>query len=371
MDLYEVFSNNIKQRRLYLGLTQRDLGELMGYSEKSISKWESGKTIVPSALLPRLSEILKMSIDDMFSSNSEASYFLGIDGGGTKTEFLLVNRQGEEIKRLILGPSNPVDIGFEKAFETLEHGITEVCEGIPFGKISVFAGIAGGTTGGNKKKINTFLKRFRFQNADNDSDAMNTASLLSGDNQISVILGTGDIAFTKTGGKVLRTGGFGYLFDEGGSGYSIGRDALLEEFKREQYSLPETILSKKLKSHCKIDSFYKALGDFYEGGKRKIASVAPAVFLAFNEGDKTAKTIIEKNLKAVAELIIDASRFFNEEEVEVMISGSIGTEKGVIEIIDGYLKDLKPKVNYQIKSSTTPPVMGALKLAGFKGGEAL
>ena len=54
-----------------------------------------------------------------------------------------------------------------------------------------------------------------------------------------------------------------------------------------------------------------------------------------------------------------------------MISGSIGAENGVIEIITGYLKELKPNINYRLKSLTTPPVMGAVKLAGFKQGEAL
>lgn len=367
MKLYEEFSSNIKQRRLSLGLTQKDLGEKMGYSEKSISKWESGKAIVPSALLPKLSDVLKMSIDDMFSFNSEASYFLGIDGGGTKTEFLLINRLGEEVKRVVLGPSNPVDIGLNEALETLENGINEVCEGIPFGKISVFAGIAGGITGQNKKKINTFLNRFRFQRVDNDSDAKNAVALLPGDNQISVILGTGDIAFTKTNGAVFRTGGFGYLFDEGGSGYAIGRDALLKEFKREQYKLPPTVLSRSLKEQSKIDSFLDALSDFFEGSKKKIASVAPAVFNAFYEGDRDAKEIIEKNMRGVASLIIDASRFLHRKEIEVFISGSIGSKEGVIDLINAHLKELKPEINYKLEVLSTPPVIGAVKLAGFEG----
>ena len=113
-----IFSENLKSRRKELGLTQEKLGELIGYSEKSISKWESGAAIAPSAVLPTLARHLLTDIDSLLYCPEEPSYYLGIDGGGTKTEFLLVSENGDEISRITLGASNPVDIGMSKALDS-------------------------------------------------------------------------------------------------------------------------------------------------------------------------------------------------------------------------------------------------------------
>ncbi len=47
--------------------------------------------------------------------NNKIRYLLGIDGGGTKTEFVLSHINGNEIARVVLGCSNPVNIGTENA----------------------------------------------------------------------------------------------------------------------------------------------------------------------------------------------------------------------------------------------------------------
>ena len=90
----EIFADNLKCRRHELGLTQQKLAELIGYSEKSISKWESGAAIAPSSVLPLLAKHLLTDIDSLLHSPESPIYYLGIDGGGTKTEFLLVSKKG-------------------------------------------------------------------------------------------------------------------------------------------------------------------------------------------------------------------------------------------------------------------------------------
>ena len=79
----------IKFHRGLKGLTQKQLAEKLGYTEKSISKWESGESVTPSVLLPKLSTLLRVSIDELLSDKAETANYLGVDGGGTKTEFLL------------------------------------------------------------------------------------------------------------------------------------------------------------------------------------------------------------------------------------------------------------------------------------------
>ena len=56
----EILASNIRRRRKELGLTQSELGEALGYSEKAISKWESGNglTAARDVILPVFCKML-------------------------------------------------------------------------------------------------------------------------------------------------------------------------------------------------------------------------------------------------------------------------------------------------------------------------
>ncbi len=367
MNILTGFAAVLRQKRKNCGYTQKQLAEIIGYSEKSVSKWESADALPPSAILPKLSEALHVSIDEFFESGGEPAYFLGIDGGGSKTDFMLTDKDGIVINHICLGETNPVNIGFDKACQVLDIGIREVCGDISHGKISVFAGIAGGITGENKQKISEFLKRYRFCRYDNGSDAQNAveAALLDGDG-ITVILGTGDIAFTRAGDSLYRTGGYGYLFDTGGSGYSIGRDAIITSLNCEQNGTNETILLDMLKNNLGKSSLLESLSDLYDGGNKKIASVAPLVFDAYKIGDNAAIAILERNFEAVAKLIIDAARHINSGSINVRLIGSITKNDCVPTLINKHIAKLGSNRIYNISVCSTAPVIGALRLAGMK-----
>ena len=53
-------------------------------------------------------------------------YFLGVDGGGTKTCFTLINKDGNVISRVIKGPSHPTQIGFDNLEKLLREGLEEI-----------------------------------------------------------------------------------------------------------------------------------------------------------------------------------------------------------------------------------------------------
>ena len=137
-----LFAENLRALRKASGLTQRELGEAIGYSEKAVSKWESGAAVAPGVLLPRLARALGATIDALFAEKGEILYYLGIDGGATKTEFLLTDAEGRTLARSLLGAANPNDVGLEAMRTVLGRGIAEVVHGYPLERISVFAGIA-------------------------------------------------------------------------------------------------------------------------------------------------------------------------------------------------------------------------------------
>ena len=240
--------------------------------------------------------------------NNRIKYLLGIDGGGTKTEFLLADLNGNEIKRLFLGGSNPNNQWIGNTFAVLGEGLLKICEGFDGGEISAFAGIAGSKSGENQRLINEFLSRFGFASFGCGSDvdlALETA--LKGKDGTAVIMGTGIVAFARSGEKLYRTGGRGYMIDKGGSGFHFGSDALNSAFEFIEgrggseiiFNLVEKLLGKRLE---------ESVAEIYSGGASYVASFAPVVFEAYNSSDAAAGEIIDRNAYEAAKIINAAGK---------------------------------------------------------------
>lgn len=58
--------NGIKQRRIALGLDQKDLAELLGCDTSAVCKWETGVSLPQASKLPALAAALNCTIDDLF-----------------------------------------------------------------------------------------------------------------------------------------------------------------------------------------------------------------------------------------------------------------------------------------------------------------
>ena len=325
------FANNLKKLRLEAGYSRSTLAKMISYSEKSIEKWEMTGAIPPVATVCKLADIFGVSVDKLiYSSNFEIKYLLGIDGGGTKTEFLLTDLNGEKIDNIILGSSNPVDIGIENSLNLLRRGINQICKGIRKKEISVFAGLSGGSTGNNKKEIEEFLSTQDFGRVANGSDTENALELaLGGDGGVAVIMGTGIIALAENKGNRKRVGGWGYLIDKGGSGFNFGSDALDSALKafdgRGGSFLLKDLIEEKLGKPLN-----ESIGDIYLKGKTYIASFAECVFTAFEQGDQEAARIIERNVEEVAKIIISAYDFFEEKDVKIVICGGLSNRKEIL-----------------------------------------
>lgn len=357
-----IFGENLRRARRARGLTQRELAERLQYSEKSVSKWESGAAVPPSVLLPTLAELLSCRIDDLLYAQDTPTYFLGIDGGGTKTEFWLSDGEGRRVAHALLGASNPIDIGMDACRRVLDTGIGEVTRGIPLRKISVFAGIAGGISGDNRERIRAYLSGFGFGRCDNGSDAQNAVAMALGDGDgITLIAGTGSIAFARCGDTLSRFGGFGYLLEEGGSGFAIGRDAILYALRTEESGGERTPLYRAVLEACGMPSVLSAIGKLYAGGKREFSTYAPLVFDALDT-DSAARIILDKNAAALAALIRSADSVFGDRARDiVMVGGLAHRAERYLPLIAAHLpRDGR----YRLRADTRKTVLGALRLAG-------
>lgn len=357
-----VFAKRLKARRQELGMTQAMLGEAVQYSEKAISKWESGNAIPSVKVLLRLAHVLGTDINTLLDYQTKPSFYLGIDGGATKTAFALADEAGHVIRTLQLGACNPFDLGMKGAQELLQKGIQEICTGIATNRVSMFAGISGGGSAGNKGIFAGFFEQFGFTRFANDTDAENALAVgLHGNDGIAVIIGTGSVVYVMKAGERDRIGGYGYLFDKGGSGFDIGRDGVLAALKAADGSGKTTALLQMVEKQLG-GSPVDHLSDFYQNGKAYMASFAQLVFEAAAHGDAIAGEILQDSYENLAKHISAGRKnFLQAQPVKVSLVGGLTNYESMIRPI---LEKQLEGQNVQLAFCKQAPVIGALLLAG-------
>lgn len=363
----EIFAENLHRLRKEMKLTQEQLASKLCYTEKAVSKWESGTSVPPAETLILLAEIFNISIDELFNYCTHPAYYLGIDGGATKTTFALANAEGAIVNKITLGPSNPFDIGYDKVVEVLTEGINKITENIHKRKISMFAGIAGCGNTTMRDKFKIFINSFGFLHADIDSDAQNiiSAGLGESDGMIN-IMGTGSSCFVKRGNTMERIGGYGYLFDQGGSAYDIGRAAITLTARHEDTRESGSIIPELVCNELGTPSLNESLGRVYASGKQGIASFAPIVFRAYDKGDKAAEKILLENSKYIADSLIAGAKKFSETSypVKAVLIGGLTKRWDVLApMITEALGVYKESIALRVYNGDV--VHGALLLAGM------
>lgn len=355
------FGDNLKYYRERRGLTQKRLAEMIGYTEKSISKWENGNGLPTLEMVAALADLFHISLMELVYEKTPHRYFLGIDGGGTKTAFRLVDENGTVLRTVYKGPSNPNDMGLDKALDVLSEGIHESCREISCARISVYAGISGGgLTGNNAAHIAAFLQNFGFYACGNGSDMENLTALAEQKDCILAIMGTGFIVYAIKGDVRHRIAGWGQFFDDGGSGYTLGRDAICAALRATDGSGPETMLCELLAARLG-ETVEAHLAAFYREGKKYIAGMADIVFTAAETGDIVAKQILDRNMAYVAKMIDTAAEKIRADEMlPVYFSGGVSARHEMLfPLIEKHLQAKNCRLTYL----ENVPVDGAVRHA--------
>lgn len=362
MASYEtLFSQNLRRMRKSIGMTQKELGEAIGYSEKTISKWECGNSIPDVEGLFALSRKLGATVEALFS-NLDDLYFLGIDGGGTKTALVLTDSNLEVIRTLRAENCNPFDIGVDEAQRVLRKAIDEICDTIPKSSVVAFAGIAGGSSGNMKQVFHNFFHSFNFRMYDNHSDNLNLLEAgLGGQDGMVLIMGTGICGWSCLNGEYSRAAGWGYLIDNGGSAYDLGREVLQAYYRAVDGMEPWSPLSEAVKKACP-EGEHALISKIYDGGKKYIASFAPLLFKALESEDSLAEEILNRNMAAAARVIETVgSRFpLNIDHIPVVLAGGLTEQPKVLSCLQASLREPQ---RYQLKILKTEPVYGAVSMA--------
>jgi len=229
------------------------------------------------------------------------AYVLGIDGGGTKTtvcaldvggnvrlvfEAGAINLNGESLENV---RKNLMNIFI---YASLYFGGLESCK-------SICIGAAGTSNSEAKLTIKNIVRESGYTGQ----------LLITGDHQaalhgasginvgIVLIAGTGSICYGRNStGKEHRTGGYGYLIDDEGSGYAIGRDILKMVVRAHDGRREATLLTGMVFEQLGVASVEDVIVFLYSKNtnKRDIAALAPNLTKAYVEGDTAAREITEK-----------------------------------------------------------------------------
>ena len=297
----QVLGNKIRELRKKHRMTQEAFAKELHVSFQAVSNWERG--IAPPELetLLRIASCFHVLVDDLLCHRPE-SLVLGVDGGGTKTEFVVATLDGQVLDRFKKSGSNPNDIGFQSVFELLSEGINEALVAYP-SLSAVALGIAGISSSNYSDRMKELLShKYPSLLFDIRSDSSNLFGM-DDEADIAVISGTGSVVFVKQGERYCRLGGWGHLFDSAGSAYDIGRDAVRLALAEEDAKRPPSHLSRLLAEELGQKTVWDAINRLYDGGKPFIASLSSAVFRAYREGDADAGVIIERTARRLGELL--------------------------------------------------------------------
>ena len=294
--------------------------------------------------------------------------YCGWDGGGTKTEVCLTDETGRKLASAVFGPLNPNGASPEQISETVKQCVLYMKE--QTGTLADIGGLVIGIAGISNRTASALVENALA------SAGWTGSFRLAGDQEIALagavdgpgmllIAGTGSVCSGRdASGHPFRVGGYGYLIDDAGSGWAIGRDILAAVVRSEDGRGPATVLTEMVFEK----QGFKAIGDLItwlyapETGKRNVAALASLLPAALDRQDPTADAIARRAAEDLAELAETGWKKSRLEEGVLAVTGSILLK---IPVIRGMLEERLARTCplLHVAEPRGTPAEGAAKLA--------
>lgn len=241
-------------------------------------------------------------------------YFLGIDGGGTKTTCLVTDENLKEIYRTEGCSINFYSEGRETARSNMKSMLLDILKNTG---VSRFDGVCVGSSAlfgraDEKTKADFCDGVFDCDNIIMDSDLFIALKATEKENAAVIIAGTGSMAAGKnTKGEIITKGGYGYILGDEGSGYRIALDGIRAAVRSLDGTGEYTLLGDMLLEFSGVKVKDELVDAFYspEKDRKAIAAFSRSVSLAAEKGDKTALGILYNQaelLSKTAKALLDA-----------------------------------------------------------------
>lgn len=291
-------------------------------------------------------------------------YYLGLDGGGTKTEVQIIDGECKVIFSKIYSTCHIQQTGKE-GFELImkeirgevEAYINQIkyyCFGIPG-----YNEITENDLFINETLINLFGTNIHVVN---DVEIAHYGSLFLEDG-IHVVSGTGSIAMSINKEMHKVSGGWGYLLGDEGSSYSIGLQGLkkciqgLEDYRKESIILELFEKEYGFISKKTVLSYVYGADDF----RSTVASFAPLVHKASECGCNIAKQVLTGEAECLVTLCDNLLERNHQDDTNVNVSYSGGTFNAKGTFMYEFERGLrKSSFKYSLNEPILNPIDGAL-----------
>ncbi len=287
---------------------------------------------------------------------------VGVDAGGSKSA-VTYSLDGERKGVWYGNSANATVRGAERASDTLAGTIELALDGaLPD---AIFVGAAGAGRARVAEMLHDALAaRFAGARVEIRDDAYSAlrAAVPQGDGAV-VISGTGAIAYAERDGAGFRSGGYGYLFGDGGSGFGIGAAAVDRLLRAYDGRAPRDAFAKELETAFAVSSLHETLQKVYgdPSPARAVAAVAPVVLDLAGRGDRTAGKIVQQAAAELADLLMAAivSAGLAGSDAPIAFSGgSLGSSSLLTYLLETRLFNDFP--NMPILKDNPEPCAGAL-----------
>ncbi|GAA2915286.1 N-acetylglucosamine kinase [Actinoplanes cyaneus] len=303
--------------------------------------------------------------------------YLGVDGGGTKTAFCLIDDDGAIVATTRTAGIHYLASGIDIIEPLLAEGVTRVCAqaGItPEAITYAFFGIpCHGEVLSDVPKLDALpravLGTDRYR-CGNDMICGWAGSLGAADG-INVVAGTGSIAYGENGDRRSRTGGWSELFGDEGSAYWVAVRGLNAFSRMSDGRLPRGPLAGILRTALGLTDDLEAVDvvmNRWQGDRAKIAALSTVVSEAADAGDTVCAAILRdagRELAAMVDAEARALRFPGHQQIPVSYSGGMFT---CPPLLAAFRQSLTGR--YDLREPLFPPDHGAALYAARLAGHS-
>ncbi len=256
-------------------------------------------------------------------------YYLGVDGGGTKTVALVCDETGRDVITVTGDSINYRSEGMTAARAHLRDILSEIERKTG---IAAFRGACIGSSAlfgaATEEETRAFTEDLlRAERIRMDSDLFIALKACGTANALAAICGTGSMAAAfDGGGNVVTRGGFGYLFGDEGSGYAIAREALFIAARAAEGTEPPTRLTEALCAHFGVKDVYGFTALAYDPPlpRKELAAFAPCVTRCAGQGDPAALAVLRRQADLFADTVRSLAAVLPERP-EVFLYGGVFT----------------------------------------------
>ena len=310
------------------------------------------------------------------------SLFLGVDGGGTKTDFLLIEDTGRVLARHREGCAYYLEIGLDALRALLDRGIERTLAAARASPDAVRFAFFGLPAYGEDSRLQATLDaapgtgisatRYRCGN----DVICGWAGALGGADGIHLVAGTGSIGYGEYRGRSARAGGWGELFSDEGSAYWVVREGLQAFARMSDGRLARGPLYALIRQHFALGEDLDLCGAIYGTGqpdRSRIAQLAPLIAKAVEQGDAQARRIFDAAVGELAAIVgAIRSRIDAPAQARIPVSYSGGMFRFETLIRDALGERLVREVPaYDFRAPSLPPDAGAAIYAAKLAGEPL